>query len=174
MRKYSNRLFKNPELWLSIAGVLMVWLMPLLTGSSDLMWRASTSTALGVGVLHGIVFLIVRRKRRIERTQAILEVQEMMSDVVKNQLAVIGMYLPNPSGDPELKAQVVAIEDTVNTISGVVDHLSEESLHSWKSRYHEAISNCTEVAPLESKNEITLPRAIHLQNPDGQHVFAYQ
>lgn len=51
-------------------------------------------TALGISVLHGLIFWVVRRRQRRVRQEAIVEIREMLADVVKNQLAAIGMSLP--------------------------------------------------------------------------------
>ena len=45
-------------------------------------------------MLHGGIFWAIRRRQRRIRQQAILEIREMLADVVKNQLAIIGMWLP--------------------------------------------------------------------------------
>jgi len=57
-------------------------------------WRVAAITAIGVGLLHGPIFWVIRRRQRVVRQQSIEEIREMLGDVVKNKLSVIDMYLP--------------------------------------------------------------------------------
>ena len=66
----------NIELYLSAAGLVVVW---------------AVAAVLGVSVLHGAIFWVVRRRQRRIRAQSVHEIREMLTDQVKNQLAVMRM-----------------------------------------------------------------------------------
>ncbi len=141
--KYLSAFLRNIELWLSGAGLLVVYAASALLAPGGLdFWKVAALTALVVSVLHGSIFWIVRRRQRRLRRQAILEMREMLADVVKNQLAVIGMWLDMGKDDPEgFALQVEGIKDSIRQIEGLVDAVSEESIQSWKSKYAEAIES---------------------------------
>jgi hypothetical protein len=134
----------NIELILSIAGLGVIFSVPALLGSNDSFWQVAAATAAGVGLLHGIIFWVLRAKQRRVRRRAIEEIREMLADVVKNQLAVIGMLLP---GTEEYEGQIEHIKQSIGSISSHVDTLSEEAIVEWKTHYHEAVVNATELEP---------------------------
>lgn len=76
-------LIRNLELWLSTVGLLVVWAGASLFGSADNVWHLAALLALGVSVVHGGIFWLVRRRQRTVRLQAIAEIREMMADRVK-------------------------------------------------------------------------------------------
>ena len=130
----------NIEVWFSLAGLAVIWMMPaLFSGSAINPWQVAALTATFVGVFHGGIFWTVRRKQRRVRSRAIWEIREMLEDVVKNQLAVIGMYLPSAKENPQLAIELEGIKESIESISQLVDSLSEESVDQWKTRYKEAV-----------------------------------
>lgn len=131
-----RRFLENIELWLSGAGLLVVWAAAVLVapGNADV-WQVAAVTALAVSVLHGFIFWAVRRRQRRLRNEAIHEIREMLADTVKNQLAVIGLWLQTGDPDSDFEVQLEGINDSIDKISSMVDGLSEESLRSWKLRY---------------------------------------
>ena len=136
---------ENIELWLSGAGLLVVWIASvILAPGSDDVWKVAAVTALGVSVLHGALFWVVRRRQRRIRRASIYEIREMLTDGVLNELAVIQMFLPQDRGD-EADMAVEGIKDSVTNISTLVDGLSEESLTEWKAEYREAVANATDI-----------------------------
>ena len=141
-----NRFLRNIELWLSAAGLLVVWVASIIVSPGDAnVWKVAALTALVVSLLHGLIFWIVRHRQRQVRRQAINEIKEMLADVVKNQLAVIGMWLQLGETRPEFEAQLAGISESIGNISEMVDSLSEESLHSWMVKYSQAVEGATEL-----------------------------
>ena len=104
-------------------------------------------TAIGVGLLHGLIFWVIRRRQRVVRQQSIEEIREMLGDVVKNKLSVIDMYLPADDGQDVVEAQLDGIRETIEQISVHVDTLSEESIKDWKTKYDGAVRRTTSLDP---------------------------
>lgn len=134
---------RHIELWLSAAGLVVILAVPgLLAEEGSAFWRIAALTAMGVGVLHGAIFWVIRRRQQRIREHSIAEIREMLSDVVKNQLAVMRMYLPREN-DQIVEAELKGIKASIDQISEQVDALSEESLTEWKTHYREAVTNAT-------------------------------
>lgn len=158
------------ELWLSGAGLVVIWAVPALFGGADV-WQVAAFTAVGVGILHGLIFWTVRRRQRKRRMETIREIREMLSDVVKNELAIIRASLPAGEEREQYDIFFDGIEESIEEIAERVDSLSEESLRDWKSEYREALENATVIestpaaeAPSEGE-ETSSPRA------DVGHAF---
>ena len=136
----SKRFFDNIELILSIAGLLVVWVAAAFFSPAEgMVWQVAALTALGVSMLHGGIFWVVRRRQRQIRTHSILEIREMLADQVKNQLAVMRMWMPEGEQQAEFEMQFAGINESIDSISGLVDELSEESLKAWKGHYSNAM-----------------------------------
>ena len=124
------------ELWLSAAGLLVVGLVAVVVGpEGGDVWRTAAVTALLISVLHGLIFYVVRRRQRAVRQRAILEIREMMADLVKNDLAVIGMWAQTGERGTAYERRVASTHQALREIGEKVDGLSEESLRSWRLRY---------------------------------------
>lgn len=136
-------LLRNIELWLSTAGLLVVWAGATLLSDPDSMGHVASLLALAMNVVHGVIFWLVRRRQRTVRNEAIHEIREMVADRVKNQLAVMQMYLPASSENDELALAIGGVREGVAEITAAIDTLSNESLTSWKARYATAIANGT-------------------------------
>ena len=131
-----NRFVDNIELWLSGAGIVVILGVPyLLNPSPSEFWRVAAITAIGVGLLHGVIFWVIRRRQRTIRQKSINEIRGMLADVVKNKLSVIEMYLPDEEEQDVVAAQLEGIHDSIEQISEEVDTLSEESIDDWKTKY---------------------------------------
>ncbi len=129
----------NIELWLSGAGLLVVWgaaafLGPLGVG----VWQIAAVTALGVSVLHGVIFWVVRRRQRRIRERSIHDIREMLFDQVKNQLAVMRMWVPEGADRSEFDAHFQGIDESIEEIDRMMNELSEEKLRAWKLTYANA------------------------------------
>ncbi len=125
----------NIELWLSGAGVVVILLVPrLLFSQQDRYWTSMAVTALIVGVLHGGIFWLIRRRQRHVRAQAIRELQGMLMDRVNNQLNVILMHL-EVDRSADSRASIEGVQAAVTDVSQLLNSLSEESLRSWQRRY---------------------------------------
>lgn len=129
------------ELWLSGAGLLVIFGISLVAGpSGPEFWRLMALIAVGVGVLHGFIFWAVRRRQRQVRRQSIHEIRVMLEDVIKNKLTAIEMYLPETE-----EQRLEGIRTSIEEIAQEVDSLSEESLEGWKEHYDKALERTTEL-----------------------------
>ena len=142
MPKLPKLFINNLELWLNAAGIVVVFAVAALApGTADL-WQIAAVTALGVSVLHGLIFWTVRRRQRMIRHRSIMEIREMLTDVVQNHLAIIAMALP-PSEEYQMEVEIM--KESIAEITHQVGGLSEEQLSEWKSHYREAVANATEI-----------------------------
>ncbi len=142
-----KRFVDNIELWLSGAGLGVVWVASvILAPGSGNVWKVAALTAVTVSLLHGIVFWVVRRRQRTIRLSSICEIREMLTDGVLNELTVLQILVPQ-GARPELDLHVEEIHASVNNISSLVSGLSEESLRAWKDRYLDAEARLAEVCP---------------------------
>lgn len=149
LRTSRNSFIDNIELWLSGAGIVVILGVPnLYNPAPGSFWKVAAITAIGVGLLHGVIFWVIRRRQRIVRQKSIDEIREMLSDVVKNKLAVIDMYLPESDEQEVVEAQLEGIQETIEQISVHVDTLSEESIKDWKTKYDGAVRRTTELDPV--------------------------
>lgn len=131
---------KHLELILSAAGLLVIFLMPALfhTPSADY-WRVVALTAIGVGVLHGVIFWTVRRRQQMVREQAVAEITLMLQDRINNVLSRISLHASySPDEEAQRTAQLKGIQDAVDNISRQLKEVSDESLSQWKHRYTQA------------------------------------
>jgi len=92
-----NAILRHLELVLSGVGIVVIFAVPMLffhrTGfhGADLRWQAAAVTAAAVGLIHGLIFYLVRRRQRLVRQETIREMQVVVDDIVRNQLTVIGL-----------------------------------------------------------------------------------
>lgn len=130
----------NIELWLSAAGVGVILAAPALISpvTSGDYWRVVAVTAVSVGVLHGVIFWMVRRRQRQLRSAAIAEIRGMLRDVINNKLTVILGSSRGSAGGPD-RADLEALAESVRQISELVNTLSLESLQRWQHRYRGVI-----------------------------------
>lgn len=125
---------RNLELILTFAGLVVVLVAALLAGPEN-RWALAAVTATAVGVVHGLIFWLVRRRQRKVREQALTDVRLMLQDVVKNQLTIIqaNVYMATRAKDTE--RYVGQINDTVGDITLALDSISAEALTTWQQRY---------------------------------------
>lgn len=133
------RLFlKYIELILTGAGLLVVGFVPaLVSSSSETSLTARAVTAILVGVIHGVIFFIIRHRQRQAREETIREIRGMLKDVVNNDLTVISIAA---SGNLNAMKATERVKSATSRISAALDNISEESLKSWKQRYAAAFS----------------------------------
>ena len=126
----------NIELILSGAGLVVIMAVPALffTGTNLVFWEAATVTAVVVGVLHGTIFWLVRRKQRKVRDEAINEIRMMLKDIVNNQLTVITL-----SASTMEAQRLQHVSNSIAQISTLINTLSEESLVTWRTKYEETL-----------------------------------
>ena len=89
-----------------------------------------------VGVIHGVLFWLVRRRQREVRITTIVELQGMLKDIINNQLTVIqAMNNLREARPEEARRACDYTSRSVTAISDALQHLSEESLRSWQAKY---------------------------------------
>ncbi|GAB5518514.1 MAG: hypothetical protein RhofKO_07650 [Rhodothermales bacterium] len=133
------------RLWLSLATVSVITAATAVLLSGDLIpWRVAAWTAFVVSVLDGVLFWGFLQWETRARAAVLIDVQEMMADQVKNQLAVINLSLSMSNADHEA---VGLVNESLDAITTMIDSLSEESVSSWKTHYREAVAHCTECVP---------------------------
>ena len=122
---------RHIELFLSAAGLLVIvavtGLVPNLFGSQ---WFTAAITATVVGVLHGVIFWLVRSRQRVLRHQTISEISSMLRDVVNNQLTIISM-----ASESDAAARAKTTVESARNISTLVNSLNEEKLRQWRERF---------------------------------------
>ncbi len=142
-----RRLFlDNLELWFSGAGLAVVAAGAALAPPGTDVWLIAALTALAVSVIHGVIFWIVRRRQRQIRHHAIAEIKEVLADVVKNDLAAIGLYL-SAENEVTFREHLDGIHSTLSDIAAQVDELSKERLAAWRERYAPSFETGTVALP---------------------------
>ena len=131
---------KYIELILTGAGILVVAFVPSLFSSEEHLLLSRAITALLVGVLHGIIFFLIRHRQRQVREQTLNEIRGMLKDVLNNHLTVISLTTSNNS---TASKAVERIQRSTFAISDALDNISEESLSSWKKKYEEVLPKST-------------------------------
>lgn len=124
------------ELYLTAAGLALILAVPRLFPPTDQV-LASAVTATLVGLVHGLLFWLVRRRQRQMREALVMDLQGMLKDRINNQLQVVLIHADG--SEPELSADDQArlgeISRAVREVSSMLDMLSLESLTSWQRRY---------------------------------------
>lgn len=128
---------RNIEIYLSLAGLLVIFGATALIAPGGVnAWEVAAITATLVGVLHGVIFWMVRRRQRTLRRAAFHEIQSMLKDIINNQLTVI-QTVATPSVNSEMATGRACgyISDSVGRINQALHELSEESLQKWQTQY---------------------------------------
>ncbi|HEX7631927.1 MAG TPA: hypothetical protein VF388_07330 [Lacunisphaera sp.] len=128
---------RHLELFLTAAGLVVVFgATALFHPGNTNPWTIAAVTAVGVGVIHGVIFWVVRERQRAVRRSTLHETERMLRDIVINQLAIIRISVDLQQGDrrkPQLALQHV--EQAIGKINSALTDLSEESLTRWRARY---------------------------------------
>lgn len=131
---------RHLELFLTAAGLLVIFgVTALVHPSGTSPWTVAAVTAIAVGVIHGVLFWLVRQRQRQVRQAALAEAQRMLRDVVINQLAVIrlGLDLHGTSLNTNRTA-IARLDEAVAAINLALHDVSEESLARWRAKYEPA------------------------------------
>lgn len=127
----------NIELFLSGLGIVVIFLVPwLFFANSAEWWQVAAITAIAVGLLHGMIFWLVRRRQRKVREEAIEEIRIMLREIVNNQLTAISLSTTGLEAD-----KMKRVSQSISRISDLIGTLSEESLVSWKRKYASIIES---------------------------------
>jgi hypothetical protein len=133
-------LLANIELILSALGLVVIVLIPVLVDPKpDSLWKVVAVTATTVGLLHGVIFWLIRRRQRAIRADLIQELRTILADVINNQLIALTLHARklSPASDrgKEIDEHLRIVDQSAKTISDYVNLLSEESIRQWKERY---------------------------------------
>jgi hypothetical protein len=130
-------ILRHLELILTVAGLLVILGVPrILHVEGYSVAGIAAITAVLVGVLHGLIFWIVRARQRRVREAAFEDIGMMLRDVVRNNLSIIRVGLDSLVQErPDVQQNLVGCEEAVQAISESLNELSEESLRRWNERY---------------------------------------
>jgi hypothetical protein len=133
-------LLAHLEIILSAVGILVIVFVPsLVNPNPDTFWEVTAITAILVGLIHGMIFWLIRRRQRTIRTEIIHELRTVLTDVINNQLVALSLHARKLSSmsDPasEIDAHLRVLDQSAQAISTYVNLLSEESIREWKERY---------------------------------------
>ncbi len=97
-----------------------------------------------MGVIHGILFWLLRRRQRQVRREAIGQIREMLEDLGKNRLQTIKMSLymvqaRQPEQEERTRKSFDRVYQILAEMSTLIDHISEESLAGWRHRYRQTL-----------------------------------
>ena len=129
------------ELIFTAAGLLVIFGVTALFHPADTSSRAVAAiTATLVGVIHGVLFWIVRNRQRRMREETLADAEAMLRDVIMNQLSIIrlGVELHAPPS-ADTKQAVLKLGTAIDVIYEAIDDLSGEKLARWQARYHRTI-----------------------------------
>ena len=128
---------RHLELFLTAAGLVVVFgAAALFHPGGTNPWKVAAITAVGVGVIHGVIFWLVRERQRTVRRSTLLETERMLRDVVINQLAIIRLSVElQQEGRDERRLALQRVEGAIDTINAALTGLTEESLTRWRVRY---------------------------------------
>jgi hypothetical protein len=118
-------LLRNLELILTAAGVLVVFVIFAIFRDAG-PWKPAAICAVAVGVIHGILFYLVRSKQRKARNSEVFSIRDMLDDVLKNRLTTV-LYPPDMQDDWRTRAQLAVWE-----IQTRLNYIEAESFQSQK------------------------------------------
>ncbi len=129
---------KYIEIILTAAGIFVVAFVPSLFSDEEHLWLSRAVTALLVGILHGLIFFLIRHRQRQVREQTLNEIRAMLKDVLNNHLTVISI---STSNNTAASKAVERIQRATFAITDALNNISEESLSSWKKKYEDSLSD---------------------------------
>jgi uncharacterized membrane protein (Fun14 family) len=124
----------NIELILTAVGIGVILLSGFVASRSAFSLETATAvSATLVGVIHGILFWLLRRRQRWVRQEAIRQIREMLEDLGKNRLQTIKMSLymvqaRQPEQEERTRKSFDRVYQILAEMSTLIDHISEESL----------------------------------------------
>jgi uncharacterized membrane protein (Fun14 family) len=135
----------NIELVLTAVGIGVILLSGFVASRSAFSLETATAvSATLVGVIHGILFWLLRRRQRQVRREAIGQIREMLEDLGKNRLQTIKMSLymvqiHQPEQEERTRKSFDRVYQILAEMSTLIDHISEESLADWRHRYRQTL-----------------------------------
>ena len=91
-----------------------------------------------MGAIQLSIQWAVRERERRLRSQAVVEIREMLRDRVLNQLAVVRVRAAVDGRATGLGTALDDINDAVDDIHRLIDDLSESELDTWRLTYANA------------------------------------
>jgi len=91
------------ELILTLVGVVVIVLIFAIFRNTT-PWKAAAICAVVVGVVHGLIFYLVRSRQRKTRSQEVFSIRGMLDDMVNNRLNVV-LYPTEENDDWRVRAQ---------------------------------------------------------------------
>jgi len=91
------------ELILTAVGVVIIVLIFTIFRNTT-PWKAAAICALVVGVMHGLIFYLVRSRQRKTRSQEVFSIRGMLDDMVNNRLNIV-LYPAEENDDWRVRAQ---------------------------------------------------------------------
>ncbi len=140
MRRLKQIVANYLELILTAVGLVILSIVLLLfVGKGTMTWRAATFVATAIGVLHGLIFWLVRRRQRLVRLAAIAEIRDMLEDIVNNKVQIITLsaHMLAKDQNAAILPRLERIGSTADLIAETIRHLSSESLSVWQARYQQ-------------------------------------
>lgn len=133
---FFSHLLRHIELYFTALGLLVIFTVPLFFAPDA---RAATIavTAVLVGVIHGALFWLVRRRQRTIRAAVIEDLQMMLKDRINNKLQVVLVraVTREHESSAENHARLQEVSEAVLDVSQLLDRLSIESLSAWQKHY---------------------------------------
>jgi hypothetical protein len=134
-------LLANIEIILSVLGLLIILAVPSIVNSQpDKFWEVTAITAVLVGLIHGIIFWLIRRRQRVIRARVFDEVRIALADVINNEVVALKLNARKLSGTSDhfaaIETHLQAVNKIANKITDYVNFLSEDSIRAWRDKYH--------------------------------------
>jgi len=127
---------RNIELWLSGIGVVVILLAPwLMAPAPARYWKVVAATAIVIGVLHGLIFWLVRRRQRRIRGILIARVRAMLQDEINNRLQLVIAHATASERSAMTTESLTEVRRSVREITSLLDGLTSERLRAWESYY---------------------------------------
>ncbi len=129
------------ELLFTVAGLAVIFGVTAFVHPTDTSsWAVAAVTATLVGVIHGVLFWVVRSRQRRLRQETLADAEAMLRDVIMNQLSIIrlGVELQVPPS-ADTRQAVLKLGNAIDVIYETIDDLSEEKLARWQERYKRTI-----------------------------------
>jgi hypothetical protein len=144
-----QKIIQNLELVLTAAGLLVIFGVHFICEkTSGGSWMIAAATAIAVGVIHGLIFWLVRRRQRHMRSLALAEAKRMLKDIVNNQLCVIQFSADLQHRDAAfVKDAHARITASVAHINAALNEISVESLDLWKKKYSSFAAETSSLNP---------------------------
>lgn len=125
--------FLHLELALTAAGLLVIWTVPqLVAGPGSHPWQVTAWTAIGVGVTHGVLFWVVRRRQRHTRERVLAQSRCMLHEIGQNHVAAL--LTLSAGASPSERERLGGVMDALAFLDGLLDSLTDDGLREWAAR----------------------------------------